>query len=170
VFSYSPRGLSSSSRRYRAETPARPTGRLAGSAGFSLIELLIVMLIIGILAAIAIPVFASQTSKATDTQAKELARTAETTAESMAIDHNGEYTTVTREELNRYESSIRLTAGSGQAYLSEAVPGTSTYSVTARASDGDEFTISRSANGEITRACKSPTLKTGCGGAAAGSW
>ena len=170
MFSYSPRGLSKRPRYHHAGTSARLAGRLASSAGFSLIELLIVILIVAILAAIAIPVFASQTAKATDTQAKGLARTAETTAESMAVDRNGEYTTVTTEELSRYEPSIRVSASSGQAYLSEAVPGKSTYSVTAKATNGDEFTISRSATGEITRTCKSPALKTGCGGAAAGSW
>ena len=57
--------------------------RSADEGGFTLIELLVVILIIGILAAIAIPSFLSQKSKATASQAKELARTAETTAETV---------------------------------------------------------------------------------------
>src|SRR5438034_5651601 len=84
---------------------------------FTLIELLFVMLIIGIVAAIAIPSFLSQKSKAVDASAKELARTAQTTAETYATDHNGEYTGMTAKELNAIEPSIQLGAGSNNAYL-----------------------------------------------------
>ena len=63
--------------------------RSGDEGGFTLIELLVVILIIGILAAIAIPSFLSQKSKATDAQAKELARTAETTGEGQASAPNG---------------------------------------------------------------------------------
>src|SRR3979409_159844 len=81
--------------------------RSSDEGGFTLIALLVVILIIGILAAIAIPSFLSQKSKATDAQAKELARTGQPTAETIATDNNGEYTKVgTAKELNTYETSV----------------------------------------------------------------
>jgi type IV pilus assembly protein PilA len=142
----------------------------AAQGGFSLIELLVVMLIIGILAAIAIPSFLSQKSKAFDAQAKELARTAQTTAESIATDNDGSYEKVTPAELHREETTIAITASTTNAYLNKASGEKSSYSVTAKATDGDEFTISRSATGAVTRECKSAPGKNGCAGGEASSW
>ena len=64
-------------------------------SGFTLVELLVVMLIIGLLAAIAIPAFFNQRDKAYDANAKEQARTAETAMETYATDNGGVYTGVT---------------------------------------------------------------------------
>ncbi len=72
-------------------------------AGFTLVELLVVILIIGILAAIAIPAFLTQKSKAIDASAKELARTGAQAAETYATDHNGEYAGLTTKALHEYE-------------------------------------------------------------------
>jgi type IV pilus assembly protein PilA len=144
--------------------------RSTDEAGYTLLELLVVALIIGILAAIAIPSFLGQKGKALDTQAKELARTAQTTAETIATDNSGLYERVTAAELNHYEPTIRITPGTSEAYLSAVTSSKTEYSVTAKATDGDEFKISRSAGGEATRTCVSPITKTGCGGAEKGSW
>jgi type IV pilus assembly protein PilA len=139
-------------------------------SGFTLVELLVVILIIGILAAIAIPSFLGQKSKAWDAQAKELARTAETTSESIATDDNGQYKKVSTTELHKYEPTIRIAAGGGEAYVSAATGETNEYSVTAKATNGDEFTIKRNTKGEISRQCVSPAGQTDCSGSATASW
>jgi type IV pilus assembly protein PilA len=87
--------------------------RARSEAGFTLIELLVVILIIGILAAIAIPSFLNQKGKANDAQAKELARTAQTTVETISTDNSGSYSTVSLPEVNKYEKSIPVAASEG---------------------------------------------------------
>ncbi len=169
--------LSESSHR-RSRTSDRPATAVAGKLkcrvsdehGFSLIELLVVIIIIGVLAAIAIPSFLSTKAKAVDSQAKELVRTAETTAETIATDNGGSYEKVTATELNKEEPTIRITASTKEAYVSATTHSKSAYSVTATSYNGDEFTISRNEAGVITRTCASPLTKKGCSGAASSSW
>ena len=97
--------------------------------GFTLIELLVVILIIGILAAIAIPSFLNQKTKATDASAKELARTAQTAAETYATDHNGNYTGLTPRRWHTIEPTIQtaaVTATLTSATSASAAPATAT--------------------------------------------
>jgi type IV pilus assembly protein PilA len=151
--------------------------RSSDEGGFTLIELLVVILIIGILAAIAIPSFLSQKSKATDSSAKELARTAETTAETYATDHGGNYQNMSIGELQAYEKTIPSCATTppvSNACLKTVTVGATpyeTYTVTAEATDGHTFSVNREAAGTVTRTC-TPTGKTGSegGGCQQGSW
>ena len=142
--------------------------RSSDEGGFTLIELLVVILIIGILAAIAIPSFLSQKSKATASQAKELARTAETTAETIATDQNGSYSEVSLAKLHEYEPSIVTTATTKEAYLlkgEEKETGLG-YLVEAEATDKEKFIIKKE-KGVITRECTPIAPGTGC---PTGSW
>jgi type IV pilus assembly protein PilA len=150
--------------------------RSQDEGGFTLIELLVVILIIGILAAIAIPSFLNQKSKAYDASAKELARTAQTTAETYATDHNGEYEKMTIGELEKYESGLKKCATNppkeNACLLSVGKASANEYEVTTEAvNSGDKFSITRNSSGEITRSCKSTTgSKTGCSGKEIASW
>jgi type IV pilus assembly protein PilA len=145
--------------------------RSSDEGGFTLIELLVVILIIGILAAIAIPSFLSQKGKASDSSAKELARTAETTAETYATDHGGNYEGLSAPELQKYEPTILTKAGNGNAYLSAASSAAGTeYLVTATSTSGHTFTIKKEANGEVLRSCTPPGTGSVSGGCQNSTW
>ena len=113
----------------------------------------VVILIIGILAAIAIPSFLNQKSKAQDSQAKVIARTAQTAMETYATNNNGSYSGATISALNSIEPTL-ITTSSTQAYLA-SVPTPSGTSYQVVASDpvtSNAFTVTNS-NGTVTRTC-----------------
>ena len=137
-------------------------------AGFSLIELLVVILIIGILAAIAIPAFLNQRGKAYDASAKSQVRTAQTAIEAYVTDHSGSYAGATPAGLIAIEPTLRDT---GPAALSSVIPnGTNGYALVSTANEtGDTFTITVT-NGVVTRTCASAGGGHSEGCPASGRW
>ncbi|HEX4435627.1 MAG TPA: type II secretion system protein [Solirubrobacteraceae bacterium] len=151
-------------------SPSR-TGRQRAQDGFSLIELLVVILVIGVLAAIAIPVFLNQKGKAVDASGREEARAGAQAAETYSTDHSGNYGGLEPKSLHEYESSLQVEAGNNNSFLSNATSqeGGKGYTVTATTTGGDTFTWAKNSKGEITRTCevKAGNSKGGC---QTGSW
>ena len=129
-------------------------------SGFTLVELLVVMLILGLLAAIAIPAFFNQRDKARDSSAKEQVRTAETAMETYSTDNNGSYAGATAALLQKIEptlnnapgSSLVATPGAGGAGPPADTTANS-YVVTVTSATGNTFTITRHGDGNISLSC-----------------
>jgi type IV pilus assembly protein PilA len=128
-----------------------------GERGVTLVELLVVLIIIGLLAAIVIAAFANQQDKAHDADAKSHARSAQTAMESFYVDMKS-YAGVTRAALEEQQTSLKnatslaiVTATSNEYEIE--VSSDSTNPVT--------FRVHRLPTGTIERSC-SPANTGGC--------
>ena len=101
--------------------------------GFTLVELMAVVVIIGILAAIAIPNYMGQQDKAIDAAAMAQLRTAATSQQLYYVEQNAYAGTAT--ELEAYgfrqgEQEVTVVAADASSYCMEAPGGGATFRIT----------------------------------------
>jgi type IV pilus assembly protein PilA len=134
-----------------------------GQGGFSLIELLVVILIIGILAAIALPAFLGQRSKGQDSSAKAAARNLVSGMESYYAT-NKTYVGASSDD-DVAKIGVMGTAN-GQASVTNE--GTDSYTVVGHSASGNEFTMTKTGTGaSVSRTCTA-TGKGSC--PSSGNW
>jgi prepilin-type N-terminal cleavage/methylation domain-containing protein len=112
--------------------------------GFTLIEVLVVTLVIGILALIAIPTMLNQRRDGFDADAKSNARNLYSLVESCGTETGGDYTDCTT-AAQLQETSIPMGSGPGEADVTGA--STAGYTITGHSKSGRDYVITKSATG-----------------------
>jgi type IV pilus assembly protein PilA len=134
---------------------------------FTLVEVLVVIVVIGGLAAVAVPAFQGQGSKGTDSEAKSVAVTAAKTIEVCAAEHGGSYESCSEDALVAMEPSLndaidRLTVVTGSA--------TYEIGVMSKRDPNVSFTASKAADGTTARTCSTNEDRGGCQALRTGTW
>jgi type IV pilus assembly protein PilA len=141
--------------------PSRPKHTLGEERGFTLVELLITILIIGILAAIALPAFLSYREKGQDADAKSNARNLVTDVE---VCFTGEQDfQECRVQSGHFDTSLPFGTSPGQVTVAGATQNTYTLVATSKADSGGAnhtFTLQKNGAG-VARDC-TPVGKGGC--------
>lgn len=131
-----------------------PARRVTGQDGFSLIELVMVMVILTILSSIALPTFLAQQMRGQDASAKSNARNVAGQVQQCHDGSAGDYTLCdTLAELTAENGPLSVPYGDDHGQAEVVAATTTTFRVLARSHSGNEFAIELQSGGGMTREC-----------------
>jgi type IV pilus assembly protein PilA len=135
----------------RVPTLTKLRERSQSESGFTLVELLVVILVLGTLAAIAIVSFFGQRDKGRDSDAKADVRAAQTAIEVYATEHDGSYAGATPADLVALENTLGDVTARGDLLVTSD-SGSYTVSVES-VNTPNVFNITRSSAGNASLTC-----------------
>lgn len=145
--------------------------KFRAESGFSLIEILIVIILIGVLAVIALPSFLSQRAKGEDACARAQLHTMKTAIETLYTESES-YASVDIQRLHDVEAAVVTSDACGPGTTSvvgglasgscdaSVGAGKSSYCISQQSRSGRTFVIALSENGAVSRLCA--PAGTGC--------
>jgi type IV pilus assembly protein PilA len=143
--------------------------RLASEeSGFTLIELITVVLIIGILAAIALVMFTNQKQKGDDADAKSNAGGLVAAVNQCYVEAF-DFTACDGQGAGDRLGNTGLPLGAGQGHVSVTAVSVNSFQVTATSNAGHHFLVSQGTDGLQVRSCDAGAFPDG-GGCSNGSW
>jgi type IV pilus assembly protein PilA len=128
---------------------SRRSSHRTGQDGFTLIEVLVVAVIIGILAAIALPRLLGERENGQDADAKHNARSVATMVEACST-QDDDYRLCADPTALR-DSNVAF--GSAQGEIEVDAPGAREYTITAHSRSGTDFVFARLSTGAHDRTC-----------------